>query len=192
MNFKYLRFPLSTSPSANTRNNPPARTTNRAKKQRALLALAIAACLLTQQQVAYAYVSPTTGTEYPGAILRPFDKPAENWHSGHRGVDLDAQLGQIIYSAGGGTVAFAGKVAGTPVISIDHEPGVRTSYQPIHSFVKTGDSVYEGQPIGYLAPSTDGYPGLHWGLLTGKDQYENPLSLLDKPVIRLKPVDGRP
>lgn len=137
---------------------------------------------------ALAYVSPTTATDYPGAIVRPFDKPVENWLSGHRGVDLKAQVGEIIYSAGDGTVAFAGKVAGTPVVSIDHEPGKRTTYQPVHAFVRKGDDVTEGQPIGYLAPSTDGHPGLHWGLLTGKDEYENPLSLLEYPVIRLKPV----
>lgn len=168
----------------------------RTTTHRVLLSLfVLAATALGSQSLtsphAWAYVSPTTGTEYPGAILRPFDKPPQNWNSGHRGVDLDARTGQIIYSAGDGTVAFAGKVAGTPVISIDHTPRKRTTYQPIHPFVSKGDHVIEGQPIGYLAHSTDGYPGLHWGLLTGKDQYENPLSLLDRPVIRLKPVDAR-
>lgn len=163
------------------------RHTNLHRSQLLAVILAPALSLLSIPP-AEAYVSPTTGTDFPGAIVRPFDKPAQNWLSGHRGVDLDASPGQIIYSAGNGTVAFAGNVAGTPVVSIDHEPAKRTTYQPIHAFVRRGDVVTEGQPIGYLALTASGHRGLHWGLLTGEDQYENPLSLLEKPVIRLKPV----
>lgn len=140
------------------------------------------------------YVDPTTGQVTAPSVLRAFDKPAQNWLPGHRGVDLALSVGAEVLAAGAGTIAFAGPVAGTPVISIDHPDGIRTTYQPVHAQVVEGDSVAAGEVIGRLANPTDGWPGLHWGARMGKD-YRNPLSLLAAPVIRLKPVDepaGRP
>ncbi|MCF4006384.1 M23 family metallopeptidase [Corynebacterium uropygiale] len=139
---------------------------------------------------AAAYVDPTTGRPSARKVLRPFDKPAQNWLPGHRGVDLDAPIGSDILAAEDGAVAFVGVVAGTPTLSIDHADGIRTTYQPVHAVVERGAQVKEGQLIGRLGHPFDGYPGLHWGAKRGED-YLNPLSLLDAPVIRLKPVGGR-
>ncbi|TNL99293.1 M23 family metallopeptidase [Corynebacterium tapiri] len=135
-----------------------------------------------------AYVDPTTGASEPGRVLKPASIPEKNWQRGHRGVDLALDQAGEVLAAGSGTVAFAGVVAGRPSISIDHPDGIRTTYTPVHARVKEGDSVSEGQVIGTLA---HGHPGLHWGVLKGKDHYIDPLSLLDVPEIRLKPVDAR-
>lgn len=135
---------------------------------------------------AHAYVSPTGSLR----VLRGFDRPEHNWLPGHRGVDLDLPVGGAVVAAGDGQVAFAGTVAGTPTISVDHVGGVRTTYQPVHARVTAGDEVREGQLIGVLGHPVDGWPGLHWGARRGKDDYLNPLSLLDTPVIRLKPSSG--
>lgn len=132
---------------------------------------------------AHAYVSPTGSLH----VLRPFDKPERDWLPGHRGVDLDLPVGGAVLAAGEGTVAFVGVVAGTPVVSVDHADGVRTTYQPVHARVSGGEEVVEGQLIGTLAHPVDGHAGLHWGARRGTDDYLNPLSLLDAPVIRLKP-----
>lgn len=137
---------------------------------------------------AAAYVDPATGKDSPGRVLRGFEPPESRWGPGHRGVDLDLDIGDSVLAADDGTVAFAGSVAGTPVISIEHADGVRTTYQPVHAWVKAGETVTAGQDIGILAHSRDGYPGLHWGALIAKDTYIDPLSLLNAPVIRLKPV----
>lgn len=134
-----------------------------------------------------AWVDPTTGETYATSVLRGYDPPTHNWLPGHRGVDLGLEVGDEVRAAGSGTVAFAGHVAGTPTISIQHDE-IRTTYQPVHAWVKQGESVQEGEVIGKLGHPFDGYPGLHWGARTGKDQYLNPLSLLT-PTIRLKPVD---
>lgn len=134
------------------------------------------------------YVDPTTGDPTATRVIRAFDKPEENWLPGHRGVDLALSVGSDVLAAGDGTVAFAGPVAGTPTISIDHSDGVRTTYQPVHSHVREGDPVTVGQTIGRLAHPSDGRPGLNWGARRG-EEYLNPLSLLAAPVIRLKPVD---
>ncbi|WP_460490619.1 M23 family metallopeptidase, partial [Corynebacterium nasicanis] len=75
---------------------------------------------------AHAYVSPTGSVH----VLRAFDRPEHNWLPGHRGVDLALPVGGAVVAAGDGVVAFAGVVAGTPTVSVDHADGVRTTYQP--------------------------------------------------------------
>ncbi|EFK53698.1 M23 family metallopeptidase [Corynebacterium genitalium] len=140
---------------------------------------------------AAAYVDPTTGTPHATGVTRSADIPEKNWLPGHRGVDLAARTGQDILAAGEGVVAFTGLVVGVPTVSIDHPDGIRTTYQPVHATVKVGDHVHEGQPIGRMAHPMADHAGLHWGARTGKDSYINPLSLLDAPPIRLKPVTGQ-
>ena len=144
-------------------------------------------CWLLLVPLLLAWVDPTTGASYASGVLRPYDPPAQNWLPGHRGVDLRLDIGEEVLSAGDGTVAFVGVVAGTPTVSIQHEE-IRTTYQPVHGWVSQGEVVREGDVIGKLGHPFDDAPGLHWGARTGKDQYMNPLSLLT-PTIRLKPVD---
>lgn len=143
---------------------------------------------------ALAWVDPAAGTPYPRAVSRPASIPEENWKPGHRGVDLALKLNAPVLAAGDGVVAFVGTVAGTPVISIDHPGGIRTTYQPVRSDLKAGDNVTEGHIIGRLARATSHFAGehdgLHWGALTGPDKYIDPLTLLEPPRIRLKPVDA--
>ena len=136
-----------------------------------------------------AWVSPTTGGENPGMVLRPFDPPARDWLPGHRGVDLALPHGRPVRAAGDGTVFFAGTVAGTATVSIDHPDGTRTTYQPVIAAVYAGDDVTQGQVIGTLGTDPRGWPGLSWGARRG-GAYVNPLGLLPRPLIRLKPVDG--
>lgn len=133
------------------------------------------------------YINPATGDPSIARVIRPFDKPQHNWLKGHRGVDLDIPVNGTVRAANSGIITFAGKVAGKPVISIDHPDGLRTTYQPVTTVLNTGDSVARGEAIGILAPSVDGFPGLHWGVLQGKDDYLNPLTLLEPLLIRLKP-----
>lgn len=145
---------------------------------------------------AAAWVDPAAGTPYPAAVSRPADIPEQNWKPGHRGVDLPLRLGADVLAAGDGVVAFVGVVAGTPVISVDHAGGIRTTYQPVRSTLAVGDKVREGEPLGALAHAPAGFSGshdgLHWGALVSKDSYIDPLTLLEAPRIRLKPLDGSP
>ncbi|WP_366181381.1 M23 family metallopeptidase [Actinomyces timonensis] len=133
------------------------------------------------------YAWPTGG---PVAVVEGFDPPAVAWGQGHRGVDLAVAAGSPVRAAGAGTVAFAGMVAGRPVVSIDHADGIRTTYEPVAPTVAAGDAVGAGQVIGTLLPGhrSDGVDALHWGARTGRKTYINPLRLLRPPVIRLKPA----
>ncbi|MFI2279852.1 M23 family metallopeptidase [Nocardia beijingensis] len=128
------------------------------------------------------------------AVVRHFDKPAQNWLPGHRGVDLAGAEGQAVLASGEGIVVFAGTVAGKPVVSIDHPGGLRTTYEPVRAEVPVGRRVGRGARIGTLE---SGHPGcvaacLHWGArIEGgrRDrEYLDPLGLLRLTPLRLKPM----
>lgn len=162
---------------------------------RTALTLVLVLLLASPAPVAAArtgFLDPVQATPRPSRVLRGFDPPEHDWLPGHRGVDLAAPPGATIHAAGAGTVAFAGVVAGIPVVSIDHPEGIRTTYQPVTAWVARGEAVAAGQPIGALAATAQEHPGLHWGARPAgaKDRYLNPLDLLEAPAIRLKPVDG--
>src|SRR6266511_2751994 len=90
---------------------------------------------------------PLAGTP---VVTRPFQPPPQPWLPGHRGVDLAGVPDEVVLAAGAGVVAFAGTVAGTGVVSIDHPGGLRTTYEPVSPTVHKGQSVGVGQPIGTL------------------------------------------
>ncbi|WP_244924997.1 murein hydrolase activator EnvC family protein [Actinomyces bowdenii] len=131
-------------------------------------------------------------TGAPAPVVEGFDPPAVAWGRGHRGVDLAAPEGSPVRSAGDGVVAFAGMVAGRPVVSVDHADGIRTTYEPVEPVVSAGQAVGRGEVIGTLLAGHrgDGVSALHWGARIGPKTYVNPLRLLQPPVIRLKPVEG--
>jgi murein DD-endopeptidase MepM/ murein hydrolase activator NlpD len=128
------------------------------------------------------------------AVTRGFDAPAPNWHRGHRGVDLAGVTDQPVYAAGGGTVVFAGELAGRPLVSIEHPGGLRTSYEPVRPAVRAGQRVQAGAALGVLVDGHAGCPVpacLHWGAMWGpaaRADYIDPLGLLASTPIRLKPV----
>ena len=147
-----------------------------------------------------ATVAPATRVEYtwptgePAEVLRAFAAPPERWAAGHRGVDLALPAEAEVLAAGDGVVAFAGRVAGRGVVSVDHADGVRTTYEPVTGAVSRGERVSAGQAVGTLEAvghhCTD-EPCLHWGARRGRDDYLDPLGLLEEDiVIRLLPQHG--
>jgi len=136
-------------------------------------------------------VVPRRGFVWPlsprPALLRPFEQPHSQWSPGHRGVDLAAVVGQSVFSAGDGVVAFSGVIAGRGVITVRHPGGLRTTYEPVDQRLAAGSLLHRGAPIGLVSP----IPGhcvpltcLHWGALAGQD-YQDPLSLLGfgRPIL---------
>jgi len=92
-----------------------------------------------------------------GDVLRPYEEPAGPFGAGHRGIDIAAPFGATIRAPADGTVSFAGPVAGSLFISIDHAGGIRTSYSWVSSFsVKKGQAVRAGDVIGATG---QGHPG---------------------------------
>lgn len=127
-----------------------------------------------------------SGTEVE--VVRDFAPPEVLWGAGHRGVDLALSPGDPVLAAAAGVVAFAGMVAGRPVISVDHADGVRTTYEPVEAMIARGDPVAVGQQIGILLDGHEPTGGLHWGARIG-DEYIDPLSLLGPRTVRLYPLE---
>src|SRR4051794_5934870 len=86
----------------------------------------------------------------PHEVVSAFDPPAEAWLAGHRGVDLAGRTSEAVHAAGAGTVAFAGRVGGVPVVSVRHPDGLLTTYEPVVAAVTAGDVVALGDRLGRL------------------------------------------
>src|SRR5262249_33090837 len=117
---------------------------------------------------------------------------ATPWGCGHRGVDLAAPPGTPVLAAGPGVVSYAAVLAGRGVVTVKHNGGLRTTYEPVVVATAVGRQVAAGDVIGTLVAGHPGCPRiacLHWGLLRGK-AYLDPLSLLDSGPIRLLPLAG--
>ncbi len=125
-------------------------------------------------------------------VVAGFDPPDTAWGAGHRGVDLAGAPGQPVRAALGGTVSFAGVIAGRPVVVVDHG-STRTTYEPVAASRAPGEPVREGGRIGTLVPAgSHCLPRacLHWGWLRG-DTYLDPLLLVRAGPVRLLPLEGR-
>jgi murein DD-endopeptidase MepM/ murein hydrolase activator NlpD len=123
-------------------------------------------------------------------VTRPFESPPHPFAAGHRGVDLVGTPWSPVLAAGDGVVAFAGMVAGRPVVSIDHADGLRTTYEPVQPSVAAGQRVTRGSPVGTLSPGHAGCSAsacLHWGLRRG-GTYLDPMALLRPTRVRLLPL----
>jgi len=164
-----------------------------------LVAVLIGAALLSPGSPARA-AAPAAATGFvlpvapPPVLLNPFAPPASRFGSGHRGVDLAAAEGSAVFAAGSGVVVFAGPLAGRGVVSIEHEGGLRTTYEPVRASVAAGARVTAGAIIGVLQA---GHPGcapavcLHWGARLPDRVYLDPMALLQPWRVRLLPWDGR-
>jgi murein DD-endopeptidase MepM/ murein hydrolase activator NlpD len=130
-----------------------------------------------------------------GSVLRPFEPPAGPFGAGHRGIDISAPVGTVVRASGDGVVAFAGRVAGSLFVSIDHPDGVRTTYSWLSAVtVRAGDPVSGGAVIATSGPGHPGtaLPHLHFGARYQGD-YLDPLLLLGGAslvgLIRLAPLE---
>jgi murein DD-endopeptidase MepM/ murein hydrolase activator NlpD len=132
------------------------------------------------------WVAPLDG---PLVVVRRFDPPSDPWGAGHRGVDVRADAGATVRTAGTGRVTFAAVLAGRGVVVVSHG-SLRTTYEPVDAAVAVGAVVVAGQPVGRLeAVGSHCRPAscLHWGLLRGSD-YLDPLLLLLRGEVRLLPL----
>lgn len=114
-----------------------------------------------------------------GAVARPFLAPRAKYGPGHRGVDFVAPTGTAVHAAREGTVTFAGDVAGSLHVVIDHADGLRTSYSFLARVdVRVGQRVVRGQILGGaggIGPDHD-VGVVHFGARAG-DQYFDPMLL---------------
>lgn len=141
--------------------------------------------LAPQQQARWSWpLAPTP------EVARRFDPPDQPWLPGHRGVDLVGAVGQAVHSPTGGTVTYAGRLAGRGVVVVTHAGGLRSTFEPVSSTLGVGTAVAQGDPVGaisadagHCAPATC----LHWGVLRGRT-YLDPLAFVGRARIVLLPL----
>lgn len=155
------------------------------------------------------YRSPTAASR--PQVTRPFEKPAQRWSAGHRGVDLAVpEHDRRVYAPAPGKVVFSGTVVNRKVLVIAHPDGRRSTFEPMDEALPVGTTVATGDIIGTVATASDGNSErpyrrcstacLYWGVRqggargdgSGKDtEYINPMSLLgSKEPSILLPVPG--
>ncbi len=155
------------------------------------------------------YRSPTT--ESRPRVIHPFEKPAQRWSAGHRGVDLAVpENDRRVYAPAPGKVVFSGTVVNRKVLVIAHPDGRRSTFEPMDEALPVGTTVATGEIIGTVADAADGNserpyqrcstPCLYWGVRQGGTrgdgsgktaEYINPMSLLgSKEPSILLPVPG--
>ena len=155
------------------------------------------------------YRSPTA--ESRPRVIRPFEKPAQRWSAGHRGVDLAVpENDRRVYAPAPGKVVFSGTIVNRKVLVIAHPDGRRSTFEPMDEALPVGTTVAAGEVIGTVAVTAGGTSErpyrrcitvcLYWGVRqggargdgSGKDaEYINPMSLLgSKEPSILLPVPG--
>lgn len=129
---------------------------------------------------------------YPHApVVTAFEKPAQRWSPGHRGVDLGMHDDAVL-APQDGTVVFSGKVVDRTVITIEHPDGKRSSFEPVASPLPRGAAVRKGEKIAQVDSQIHhcSVRCVHWGVREGKGkdaEYINPMSLLrnEEPSVLL-------
>lgn len=155
------------------------------------------------------YRSPTAKSR--PRVVHPFEKPAQRWSAGHRGVDLAVpENDRHVYAPAPGKVVFSGTVVNRKVLVIAHPDGRRSTFEPMDEALPVGTTVAAGEVIGTVAVTAGGTGErpyrrcstvcLYWGVRQGGErgdgsgktaEYINPMSLLgSKEPSILLPVPG--
>lgn len=155
------------------------------------------------------YRSPTA--ESRPRVVHPFEKPAQRWSAGHRGVDLAVpENDRRVYAPAPGKVVFSGTVVNRKVLVLAHPDGRRSTFEPMDEALPVGTTVAAGEVIGTVATTSGGNSErpyrrcstacLYWGVRQGgargdgsgkTAEYINPMSLLgSKEPSILLPVPG--
>lgn len=114
-------------------------------------------------------------------VTQPYRAPAHAYGPGHRGIDLQAAVGETVVAPDDGVVAFAGRVGERTLVTIDHGDGLVSTLEPVETDVVAGMTVRRGEPVGVVTIGGHTHPGdVHLGARQG-GAYVNPLIFLSAP-----------
>jgi murein DD-endopeptidase MepM/ murein hydrolase activator NlpD len=119
-------------------------------------------------------------------VSDPYREPACRWCPGNRGIEFDVTPGQSVRAVATGRVTFAGSVAGSRYLVVEHGDGQRATYGMLAEIrYRQGDVVVKGSIVGSTGER------FYFGLREG-DRYIDPTPHLGRRVyrVRLVPVDG--
>jgi murein DD-endopeptidase MepM/ murein hydrolase activator NlpD len=115
----------------------------------------------------------------PPKILREFDHETIDYLPGHRGVDLSAHVGEIVFAPASGVITLNKWVFTRNVVLILHSGGYLSTLESVKGFFSEGTPVIKGEPIGIITPEQIHTPNsLYWGVRYA-GFYVNPVALID-------------
>lgn len=123
-------------------------------------------------------------------VTRAFERPTTRYGPGHRGIDLDGIADQRVLAVADGVVTHSGVVAGRGTVTVRHEGGIASTYEPVDDRVGEGTAVRAGATIGAIGTGSHCAGAgscLHLGARLGED-YLDPLLLLARVRIILLPL----
>ena len=123
-------------------------------------------------------------------VVKHFDPPGQPWLRGHRGIDLAGITTSRVLAVADGTVTYSGRIAGVGIVSVTHDSGIRSTYQPVTDRVSRGEQVRAGDQLGLLGDLGSHCllrTCLHLGAVWGKRDYVDPLLFLQPWEISLLP-----
>ncbi|MBA3291543.1 MAG: peptidoglycan DD-metalloendopeptidase family protein, partial [Actinobacteria bacterium] len=154
------------------------------------------AALVVVALAAFCLPPAAAATEHPwlippvdAPIKRGFDLPEGQKGPGNRGLDYAVTEGTSARAAGDGRVTFAGHVAGTLAITIDHGDFLETTYTGMDElYVRPGDDVDQGHWLGTTGAE------LHFGvklrdIYVDPQDYLGPIDMGD--AIHLIPIEDK-
>lgn len=121
-----------------------------------------------------------------GWIIDPFREPPCPWCAGNRGIEYGVNGTQPVRAVSGGVVTFAGSVAGTRYVVVEHVDGWKATYGKLDtSSVIVGDGVARGAVLGAARRT-------FFFSLRVDDSYRDPWPYLGelRGRPRLIPIDG--
>ncbi|GAA3772457.1 hypothetical protein GCM10022240_25660 [Microbacterium kribbense] len=111
-------------------------------------------------------------------LTNPYRAPTHAYGPGHRGIDLLPLGGTDVRAPQRGVVAFSGRVADRPIVTIDHGDGLVTTLEPVASDLVAGAAIARGAVVGTVSAGGHAAPGtVHFGVRLHGD-YINPMLLL--------------
>ena len=118
-------------------------------------------------------------------VADPYRPPEDPYGPGNRGTEYDTVPGDVVRAAAAGTVSFAGPVAGSLHVSVDHGGGLVSSYSYLERIsVRAGAAVDQGQVIGVAGET------LHFGVRLDSS-YVDPDSFIGVRRVRVRLVPLR-
>jgi murein DD-endopeptidase MepM/ murein hydrolase activator NlpD len=98
-------------------------------------------------------VSPVVGSR----LINEYRQSETEYSAGHRGVDYEVVLGQAVFAPAAGKVHFIGKVVNRQLISLSHEEGLLSAFEPVCSQLELGAEVAKGELIGEVCEADETY-----------------------------------
>ena len=99
--------------------------------------------------VSHHHARPVVRPPVEAPVADPFRPPEDAYGPGNRGIEYDTVPGQVVRAAAAGTVAFAGPVARSLYITLDHGGGVTSTYSYLQRIsVRVGADVARGAVLG--------------------------------------------